>query len=103
MSLKLRNLSLYLVRLNGNYSGTGFTYVPGGEEYRDRSVLSYHYYCTIVQAIPVPGNESIPVFDRLICDDVEGPALFRSALVCKIKSLNCTRDREYKFRSMRIN
>ena len=55
--------------------------MPGGDAYRNRSVLSYHYYCSIIQIIPVPGNETIPIFDRVLCDDVEGPALFRSALV----------------------
>jgi endoglycosylceramidase len=63
--------------------GTGFTHVPGGDQYRDRSVLSYHYYCTILQLVPVPGNTTIPIFDRLLCDDVEGPALIRSLLVCE--------------------
>ena len=67
-----------VVRLNGKYFGTGFTHVPGGDDYRDRSVLSYHYYCIILSLIPVPGNQTIPIFDRLLCDDVEGPALFRS-------------------------
>ena len=67
-----------LVRLNGKYFGTGFTQVPGGDDYRNRSVLSYHYYCTILAIEPVPGNKTIPVFDRVLCDDIEGPALFRS-------------------------
>jgi endoglycosylceramidase len=84
-SIKISDFSLSQVRLNENYSGTGFTHVPGGNEYRNRSVLSYHYYCTIIQIIPVPGNDTIPIFDRVVCDDVEGPALFRSALVCKKK------------------
>lgn len=70
--------SLYLVRLNGKYAGSGFTHVPGGDDYRDRSVFSYHYYCTIIAIDPVPGNSTIPIFERAICDDVEGPALFRS-------------------------
>ena len=69
------------VRLNGKYAGTGFTHVPGGEQYCDRSVLSYHYYCIILSLVPVPGNETIPIYDRLVCDDVEGPALFRSVQV----------------------
>jgi endoglycosylceramidase len=65
--------------LNGKYFGTGFTHVPGGDDYRDRSVLSYHYYCIVLSITPpVPGNESIPEYDRVLCDDVEGPALFRS-------------------------
>jgi len=71
-------LNLYLVRLNGKYFGTGFTNVPGGNDYRNRSVLSYHYYCTVLALVPVPGNGTIPIFDRVVCDDVEGPALFRS-------------------------
>lgn len=72
---------LILVRLNGKYAGTGFQHVPGGDAYRNRSVLSYHYYCIILSLIPVPGNETIPIYDRLLCDDVEGPALFRSVQV----------------------
>lgn len=75
----LINCLLFIsVRLNGKYFGTGFTHVPGGDDYRNRSVLSYHYYCIILSLVPVPGNETIPVFDRLLCDDIEGPALFRS-------------------------
>lgn len=69
------------VRLNGKYAGTGFTHVPGGDDYRNRSVLSYHYYCIILSLIPVPGNETIPIYDRVLCDDVEGPALFRSVQI----------------------
>jgi len=64
--------------LNGKYSGSGFSHVPGGDEYRNRSVFSYHYYCTFIAIDPVPGNSTIPSFDRIVCDDVEGPALLRS-------------------------
>jgi endoglycosylceramidase len=78
--MSILNISSFLisVRLNGKYFGTGFTKVPGGDDYRNRSVLSYHYYCIILSLIPVPGNVTIPIYDRLLCDDVEGPALFRS-------------------------
>ncbi len=69
---------LFLVRLNGKYFGTGFTHVPGGNDYRNRSILSYHYYCVTLSLIPVPSNSTIPVFNRVLCDDIEGPALFRS-------------------------
>ncbi|CAF1045031.1 unnamed protein product [Adineta steineri] len=69
------------VRLNGKYMGSGFTHVPGGNDYRNRSVFSYHYYCTILQIQPVPDNETIPGFDRVLCDDIEGPALFDSTLI----------------------
>lgn len=30
---------------NGTVSGSGFTHVPGGSEYADKSVFSFHYYC----------------------------------------------------------
>ncbi|CAF0809908.1 unnamed protein product [Adineta ricciae] len=69
------------VRLNGKYFGSGFSHVPGGNNYRNRSVFSYHYYCSILQIQPVPGNETIPSFDRILCDDVEGPALFASTMI----------------------
>ena len=72
---------LLLVRLNGEYFGTGFTHVPGGDSYRNRSVLSYHYYCIILSLEPVPSNSTIPVADRVVCNDIEGPALFRSVQV----------------------
>ena len=52
--------------------------MPGGDDYRNRSVLSYHYYCIVLSIVPAPSNSTIPVFDRVLCDDVEGPALFRS-------------------------
>ncbi|CAF0797035.1 unnamed protein product [Didymodactylos carnosus] len=66
------------VRLNGKYFGTGFSHVPGGASYQNHSVLSYHYYCIILSIKPIPGNETIPVFDRALCDELEGPAIFRS-------------------------
>jgi endoglycosylceramidase len=30
---------------NGTVSGSGFTHVPGGAEYANKSVFSFHYYC----------------------------------------------------------
>ena len=66
------------VRFNGQHFGTGFRHVPGGDDYRNRSVLSYHYYCLALSLIPIPGDQSIPIFDRVLCDDIEGPALFQS-------------------------
>ncbi len=77
-SLSIIHFHLCLVRLNGKYFGTGFTHVPGGNDYRNRSILSYHYYCVTLSLTPVPSNSTIPIFDRVLCDDIEGPALFRS-------------------------
>lgn len=40
--------------------------------------MSYHYYCLVLSLAPLPSNRSIPVIDRVLCDEIEGPALFRS-------------------------
>ena len=85
----------FLVRLNGKYFGSGFTHVPGGEAYRDRSVLSYHYYCIFLSLDPVPGNATIPDFERVICDDIEGPSVFESVRVRIIKVHYCTEFANY--------
>ena len=29
----------------------------------------------------MPGNQTIPIYDRVLCDDIEGPALFRSVQI----------------------
>ena len=55
--------------------------MPGGDDYHNRRVLSYHYYCAISSLAPVPGNRTIPVVDRVLCDDIEGPALFNSVQI----------------------
>lgn len=52
--------------LNGSWSGSGFTHVPGGEAYKNVSCLSYHYYC-----------ESFGDFTKL-CDSLIAPSVFRS-------------------------
>jgi endoglycosylceramidase len=72
---------MFLVRLNGKFFRTGFSHVPGGNAYRDRSVLSYHYYCTILAIKPVSGNAKIPLFDRVLCNWIEEPAVFHSVQV----------------------
>jgi len=72
---------MFLVRFNGKLFSTGFCHVPGGNVYRDRSVLAYHYYCTILAIKPVPGNAEIPFLSRMLCNGIEGPAVFRSVQV----------------------
>ena len=48
---------------SGKIAGSGFTEVPGGPAYRNRSAFSFHYYCkTFSQAGHGP-----------LCDDVTGP------------------------------
>lgn len=39
--------------------GAGFKDSPGGEEFRDREVYSYHIYCFNVDDYSVPKNEKI--------------------------------------------
>jgi endoglycosylceramidase len=72
---------MFLVRFNGKFFNTGFFHVPGGDAYRDRSVLSYHYYCTILAIKPVPGNAKIPFLHRAFCNWIEEPAVFNSVQV----------------------
>lgn len=60
--------------LNGNITGSGFSHVPGGVEYQNRSAFSYHYYC----ASFVPSWTTEPVWTRAICDDVVGNMVFES-------------------------
>ena len=38
---------------NGSITGSGFTHVPGGPDYRNRSAYTFHYYCDSF----VPGYE----------------------------------------------
>lgn len=52
--------------LDGKIVGSGFTDVPGGQAYRNRSVLSYHYYCASFGGY------------RFLCDDILGPEMFRA-------------------------
>jgi endoglycosylceramidase len=72
---------MFLVRFNGNWFGTGFCHVPGGDAYRDRSVLSYHYYCTTLAIKPVPGDAEMPVFDQVLCNLLEEQGVFMSVQV----------------------
>lgn len=58
----------------GKVAGSGFTHVPGGDEYKNRSALSYHYYCDSFTPKPIDK----PFYKRLICDDAVGPLVFEA-------------------------
>ena len=58
----------------GKIAGSGFTQVPGGPEYRNRSCFSFHYYC----ASFVPDWEHKPTEQKLICDHVTGPLVMEA-------------------------
>ncbi|ELU18520.1 hypothetical protein CAPTEDRAFT_95004 [Capitella teleta] len=62
------------VFLNGQYSGTGFTSVPGGSKQQSKSVLSYHYYCWLLNS-PATNSGGLT---RDFCDQVLGRAVFRT-------------------------
>ncbi|KAF8564612.1 hypothetical protein P879_08184 [Paragonimus westermani] len=61
-------------------TGTGFAHVPGWfsdpTETR-RSVLSYHYYCWLLQT--VDPRRSMSAAERIICDSVLMPSVFRNS------------------------
>jgi len=61
---------------NGKYIGTGFDKVPGGDEFRNRSVLSFHYYCWYVSYGMAPKNES--AFFKFACDQALAPHVFKA-------------------------
>jgi len=57
-------------------AGSGFDQVPGGEDYRNRTALSYHYYCWIL------GDDEkefpYPPIEKAVCNDVIGKRVFQS-------------------------
>ncbi|XP_023339622.1 uncharacterized protein LOC111709909 [Eurytemora carolleeae] len=55
--------------------GPGFSAPPGGMEYLDRTVLSWHYYCW---AIGYGGDEDFDPVLREGCDKILGPAVFNT-------------------------
>lgn len=50
---------------NRSNIGTGFSQVPGGPNFKNRSVLSYHFYCWLLQA--QDAHITYPFFKREIC------------------------------------
>lgn len=59
---------------NGKEVGSGFTHVPGGDDYKNRSAFSYHYYCDEY----VLDWEHHPFWKRQICDKTIGPNVFKA-------------------------
>ena len=59
---------------DGRYTGTGFDHVPGGDEYANRSALSFHYYCNTF----VPSYGSKPTMTKVVCDDIVKKLVFSS-------------------------
>jgi endoglycosylceramidase len=65
------------VLLDQNYFGTGFNRPPGGDA--DTTVLSWHYYCWLLQFNPNPlVNGTYPLFEKVICDQIQIKISFES-------------------------
>ena len=60
--------------LNGKIVGSGFSHVPGGDQFKNSSALSFHYYC----ATFVPDYPNEPNLRKAVCDDVVGPLVFKA-------------------------
>ncbi|GMH47457.1 hypothetical protein TrVE_jg4863 [Triparma verrucosa] len=58
---------------NGKVSGSGFDRVPGGEKWKDKSVLSYHYYCWFQRG----GDDPLTPIERTECDRAFAPQVFK--------------------------
>ena len=54
--------------------GSGFTTVPGGAAYANRSAFSFHYYCRLFS--PQNRSEPYPVPKKWECDRIGGPKVF---------------------------
>ena len=57
---------------NGTLSGSGFSQVPGGKSYANKSVFSFHYYCWWYT-----DGENL---EKRTCDDKFGPKVFEEAI-----------------------
>ena len=54
--------------------GPGFSQVPGGSEYQNRSVLSWHYYCQFLDG----GKNAKSILTQIFCDMFWGPESFKT-------------------------
>jgi endoglycosylceramidase len=84
--------------------GSGFEHVPGGEQYRNRSAYSYHYYC----ASFLPSYNYHPMLQRLVCDKTLARLVWRSVTgnvkrlggaAMMTEGMQCRGDGAYKLRS----
>lgn len=58
----------------GKIAGSGFTHVPGGDDYKNRSAYAYHYYCGSL----VQNWEGKPELTKYFCDDVLANLVYES-------------------------
>ena len=69
--------SIVMNKRNPPVFGPGFSQVPGGDAYLNRTVLSWHWYC--LPAGNTPGDLNVPYDEnmRKLCDEIWGPKTFR--------------------------
>lgn len=60
---------------HGSIMGSGFSHVPGGDKFKDRNVLSFHYYCWVTG---VDNKEIFPFWMRELCDKLFYPDVLDS-------------------------
>ena len=53
--------------------GPGFSQVPGGQEYQNRSVFSWHYYCQFLDKADISPKG---ILTEVFCDLFWGPSAF---------------------------
>lgn len=65
------------VLFDRNYFGTGFNRPPGHDA--NTTVLSWHYYCWLLQFVDNPlVNNTYPKFDKIVCDNILLTASFEA-------------------------
>jgi endoglycosylceramidase len=65
------------VMINRNYFGTGFSRPPGNDP--NRTVLSWHYYCWLLNFNPNPlKNGTYSLFQKILCDNIQLKASFEA-------------------------
>ncbi|XP_040567207.2 endoglycoceramidase [Lepeophtheirus salmonis] len=71
-------------KIDTSVLGPGYKTVPGGANYRNRTVLSWHHYC------PIAGRGTQTSFlEKIICFHIVGPAAFKSVGI-RLKELGGT-------------
>ena len=59
--------------------GPGLTQVPGGPDYNNRTVMSWHYYCWIMDLDGGTSGDPANILVQIFCDVLLGPNVFKTA------------------------
>ena len=60
---------IYGQLLSGNYTGSGLDRVPGGDQYRDQSVYSWHAYCWALEFVDANATDEDRIEAKEFCID----------------------------------